>query len=299
MLMEYYRPRTIEEAVQMKGTDSLYIAGGTDLGVMLAEVSEDPSALIDLCGINGLAGIKILKDGLFIGPCTAIADIAAAKTAGPAETKLPDALVQGAAAIGSPQIRNMATIGGNICNASPCGDTLSPLAVLGAVFTVQGPEGLRRLSTGDFFRGPKQTALKPSEILTGIIIPSEYLDSGVSGFRMTGKRNGQAISQVNMAVRLVISEGIIKDAAAAAGSVAPVPLRLSRCEKLLKGSAANSFSAESGGSALLKELIQTAEEEVLPISDVRAGENYRRSVSGSLLADIVTELISGGEHNGD
>ena len=272
--MEYYKPESIGEAVSLKSSWSVYIAGGTDLGVLMSDFAVQPEALIDLTLIDDLHGISDTAEGVAIGAATRIAEIALSET-------LPSCLVQGAEAIGSPQIRNMATIGGNICNASPCGDTLSPLVVLDAVFVLQGIGGARRVSACDFFTGPKKTCMKPEEILTAVIIPSASLDRQ-SGFRMIGKRNGQAISQVNAAVSAVIDGGIIKDIRIAAGSVAPVPLRLKNTEAAVTG--------EVLDASLLARLKAAAEAEISPITDVRAAEDYRRKVTGSLLESIFLEL---------
>jgi len=286
--MDYCKPRTVDEALSSFGDDSVYIAGGTDLGVLLAEMLISPVGMIDLCAIDDMKGISRSDEGLTIGACTLISDIAAADD-------IPDCLSLGAAAIGSPQIRNMATIGGNICNASPCGDTLTPLMVLDAEFELKGAGGRRALAAGDFFRGPKKTALEPGEILTAVRIPAASLEGSITGFRMTGKRNGQVISQVNMAVWAVIIDGKIENIRISAGSVAPVPLRLIRCEKMLQGKTA----AEIMKDAFMKNLAAAAEVEITPISDVRAGEDYRRSVSGALLVDIVTDLVSEGVQDED
>ena len=284
--MEYYRPATADEAVSLKTGDALYIAGGTDLGVMLADAQRSPDALIDLCGIKELSVITGGKSETIIGACTGIAEIASSGS-------LPDALTQGAAAIGSPQIRNMATIGGNICNASPCGDTLTPLLVLDAVFTVKGSAGERKVKAEEFFTGPKRTVLASDELLVKISLPALPKGSR-TGFRMIGKRNGQAISQVNMAVIIIVENGKISGAKIAAGSVAPVPLRLKKCEALLKGTAIAELSKKNTEtSGLLSEIARTAEEEVAPISDVRAGEDYRKNISGALLLDILEELTAG------
>ncbi|MBI9106572.1 MAG: xanthine dehydrogenase family protein subunit M [Spirochaetales bacterium] len=268
--MEYYKPKTAGEAVSLKTDSRMYIAGGTDLGVLLSEFMVQPEALIDLTGIDELCGVFKVDEGVAIGACTGISLIAESEL-------LPACLVEGAKAIGSPQIRNMATIGGNICNASPCGDTLTPLVVLEAVFIIEGDSGERRVKIEDFFIGPKRTCMSPEEILKIIIIPSRSPDQK-SGFRMIGKRNGQAISQVNAAVSAVITGGIIKDIRIAAGSVAPVPLRLKKTEDVVRGKAL--------GSNFLERMKDTAEQEVSPISDVRAAEEYRRKVAGSLLESI-------------
>jgi carbon-monoxide dehydrogenase medium subunit len=275
--MEYYKPESVSEAVSLKNRDSIYIAGGTDLGVLMSDFIVQPGALIDLTGIGELQGISKTDEEISIGSCTLIADIAVSDL-------LPDCLTQGAAAIGSPQIRNMATIGGNICNASPCGDTLTPLVVLEAVFLLQGEDGERRVPVADFFTGPKLTCMKPEEILKTVIIPSEQ-KSRKSGFKMIGKRNGQAISQVNAAVTAVIDGGVISDIRIAAGSVAPVPLRMKKTEKAVTGKTLD--------DELLPLLKDTAEAEVSPISDVRAGEDYRRKVIGALLESIFHDLQQG------
>lgn len=284
--MDYHIPKTLEEALSLNDSDSVYIAGGTDLGVLLSEMAVSPASMIDLCGIKELSGISPDTEGLKIGSCTRVADIAAFEA-------LPACLKQGAAAIGSPQIRNMATIGGNICNASPCGDTLTPLMVLDAQFNLSGKNGSRSLAAGDFFRGPKKTGLEPGEILSGILIPASALGSAVSGFRMTGKRNGQVISQVNIAVWAVITDGSVADIRISAGSVAPVPLRLLKCEEMLKGKT----YAEMEDEDFLKTIAKTAEGETSPISDVRAGEDYRRALSGSLLVEIISDLVSKGDRD--
>ncbi len=280
--MIYHGPATLNDAYRLYDGKSVYIAGGTDLGVLLADLVIEPEQIIDLCGIPELCGISETADGFRIGACTGIYEIAAAK-------KLPRCLTAGASAIGSPQIRNMATIGGNICNASPCGDTLTPLLVLGAVFELYSSSGVRTVPAGDFFTGPKKTVLNKGEILTAILIPGDSVSGTVSGFRMTGKRNGQVISQVNMAVCAKVDSGKIKSIKIAAGSVAPVPLRLLKCEMMLAGKS----PAEAADAGFLAGLKAAAELETSPISDVRAGEDYRRIVSGSLLESVILELFSG------
>jgi carbon-monoxide dehydrogenase medium subunit len=281
--MEYYRPRTIKEALDFYEDGRMYIAGGTDLGVLFSDFILEPEALVDLTLIEKLSGIIKTNDGIVIGACTLASDIAEAEI-------LPACLRQGAGAIGSPQIRNMATIGGNICNASPCGDTLAPLIVLEAVFTIIGKGGERQAAAEDFFTGPKKTILKPGEILKEVFIPAGSIESGISGFRMIGKRNGQAISQVNAAVWARFEGGKIEDIRVAAGSVAPVPLRLKKTGAAVRGKA---FTGDGDLQVLMAALKKAAEEEIKPISDVRAAENYRRNVTGALLEGIMGDLISG------
>lgn len=277
-MVDYYKPRTISDALSLQSESSVFIAGGTDLGVLLSDFIVEPEALIDITGIEELKGIRVTDKEIIIGACAGIGETAVHKS-------IPVCLAEGAASIGSPQIRNMATIGGNICNASPCGDTLTPLLVLDAVFVISGMDGEKYVKCSDFFLGPKKTVLKEKELLKEIRIPVEKL-KGISDFRMIGKRNGQTISQVNAAVWVDIRDGIIKDIRIAAGSVAPVPLRLIKTEQAVTGLSLNSDT--------MKILIQTAENEIKPISDVRATDEYRRSLIGAMLKEMFSEITNGG-----
>jgi CO/xanthine dehydrogenase FAD-binding subunit len=250
------------------------IAGGTDLCVYMAEGLCRPETLIDLCGIDSLRGVEIAADGTVrIGACTTIRDVAASHA-------LPTCLRQGARAIGSPQIRNLGTIGGNICNASPCGDALTPLLALDARFVLRSAEGTRTVESAEFFTGPKQTVLTPDEILEAIELPPTCRGKA-SAFRMIGNRKGQAISQVNAAVSAAIAERKASDVRVAVGSVAPVPLRLTKLEQVLGGRAIADLTPVELRDAVL--------EGIRPIDDVRTTATYRQEVTVALVYDALTE----------
>lgn len=273
--IEYIIPVSLDEALAaLKRTKGKVIAGGTDLCVLMAERVVEPKALIDVDRIPGLRFIKFDGGTVRLGSCTRIAEIA--ENAG-----LPACLVQGARAIGSPQIRNLATLGGNICNASPCGDTLSPLVALEAEFVIAGPAGERAVKAEDFFLGPKKTALAADEILTEIRFPLPPAGTG-SAFRMIGKRKGQVISQVNTAV-CVAADSVIRNIRVSVGSVAPVPLRLRHMEKELLG--------KKTGDLTLPLVSDLVNEEIKPIDDVRATETYRRHVAGALTYEALMEAL--------
>jgi CO/xanthine dehydrogenase FAD-binding subunit len=273
--MDYRVAATVEEALALLGgrDGSRPVAGGTDLAVVLADGLAAPPLLIDVAGIAALRGVRRTADGIAIGAATTIAEIAA-------RPDLPACLCQGARAIGSPQIRNLATVGGNVCNASPCGDTLSPLVALDAAFVLASRSGTRTVPAEQFFVGPKKTILGPGELLVEIRIATARL-AGRSAFRMIGKRNGQVISQVNAAVWLAVGGGFIREARVAVGSVAPVPLRLKGTEALLAGRSVRGLDVEP--------VLVRAAAEIAPISDVRASLEYRRLVTGSLLRDALLE----------
>jgi CO/xanthine dehydrogenase FAD-binding subunit len=276
--MEYCVATSLDDAFALLGSkrSPRIIAGGTDLAGALADFLISPDALVDIASIPSLVGIRASSEGLRIGSATRAADMAASD-------ELPRCLSKGALSIGSPQIRNLATIGGNICNASPCGDCLAPLVALDAVFVLASASGSREVRAEDFFLGPKKTVLRADEILTEIRIDTLH-SGGSSAFSMIGKRNGQAISQVNAAVWLLVEGGRIRDARAAIGSVAPIPLRLRRTEALLKGKKADELD--------MKGLLAAVDAEISPISDVRASLEYRRLVSASLFGGCLEEALS-------
>jgi CO/xanthine dehydrogenase FAD-binding subunit len=273
--MEYRVAATVEEALALLGgrDGSRPVAGGTDLAVVLADGLAAPPLLVDVAGIPALRGVRRTADGIAIGAAATIAEIAA-------RSDLPACLCQGARAIGSPQIRNLATVGGNVCNASPCGDTLSPLVALDAAFVLASRAGTRTVPAEQFFVGPKKTVLRTGELLVEILVASPRL-AGRSSFRMIGKRNGQAISQVNAAVWLAVEGGLIREARVAVGSVAPVPLRLKGAEALLARRSVHGLDVEP--------VLARAAAEIAPISDVRASLEYRRLVTGSLVRDALLE----------
>ena len=286
--MQYRKPESIEEALSQAasaaGERVKFLAGGTDLVVQITEGVLDPTMLIDISGIDALRVLERDAEGLRIGAATTIAEILEAANGGSGEPGLPNCLVQGARSIGSPQIRRLATIGGNVCNASPCGDTLAPLIVLSGSLTLRSGSGSRLVPAEEFFLGPKATVLQPGEILESILIPSSRLE-GRSAFRMIGKRNAQVISQVNIAVWLRRADpgAAIEEIRVAAGSVAPIPLRLKKVEELLRDRVPD--------GSLLEAAKRAVQEEIRPISDVRTSEEYRRSVTAALFRDALAEAL--------
>jgi CO/xanthine dehydrogenase FAD-binding subunit len=286
--MEYLLAESIEHAIHLiddvlaRGMNAKYIAGGTDLAVQIADGLVSPHVLVDIAEVNKLIGIDQVDGEEWIGAATSIAEIAESY-------RLPRCLIQGAQGIGSPQIRNLGTVGGNVCNASPCGDTLAPLLALDAVLLLRSKDGDRSVPAKKFFTGPKQTVLKNGELLVQIVIGENFLE-GSSAFRMIGKRNGQAISQVNTAVWLKQEPGSgkVSDIRVTCGSVAPIPLRLERVESLLRGRVID--------GDLIEEAKQLVEKEIRPISDVRASEQYRYIVAKSLFSDCLQEALGGKRH---
>ncbi|MBN2050266.1 MAG: xanthine dehydrogenase family protein subunit M [Spirochaetales bacterium] len=277
--MYYCIPRTVNEALQTVAEHpaGAFIAGGTDLMILISEGLKKPDGLIDLSRIEDLRAIRKDEKFLILGSAVTMRQLAR-------HEDIPLCLRMGASQVGSPQIRSVATLGGNICNASPCGDTLPGLLVLDAEFLLKSLKEERRVKAKDFFLSPKKTALRTGEILVEVRFPLIKL-TGSSGFAKIGQRRGQVISQVNAAVWCTLEKesGVLSDLRIAAGSVAPVPLELTALEEKLLGKVLDDETIEG--------VRQVAGELIAPITDVRATEEYRRAVMGSLIVDALRSAL--------
>ncbi len=246
-------------------------AGGTDLLVRMRRGIIDPSALICLERMDCLRGVREDGDRIFIGACTSHT----ALLADPIVRRHFPVLARAVSRLGSPHIRNMGTIGGNIVTASPAGDTLPPLYVLGTTVEIMSMEKTRRLPIKDFIKGPGRTDLGPGEILAGVWIKKDQ-PFNILSFEKIGQRKALAISIASLAALLRVSEeGIIEEARLAWGSVGPTVAISEEAESSLAGK-----RLEPGA---LSEAARIAMDAVSPIDDVRASKAYRRLVSGNLI----------------
>jgi len=275
---DYHQPDTLEEAFRLKKTipDSLFISGGTDLMVRIKKRELSPRALISLRSIPGLSGIengKIIR----IGAMTSISDILQNSLL---YEKFP-VLIDAAKFLGSIQIRNMATFGGNLCNGSPAADMAPPLLVLEAKVRLQGGQKSRDLPLEKFFRGPGETGLSPDEIMTDILLDPPEPDT--HGVFLKKGRTKMDLAVASVAALIRTEGNRCFKARIAAGSVAPVPMRLLEVETLLEGS---SFSRE-----LLTEAQELAAKSVSPITDVRSTADYRCHLVGVLLKRALEKLL--------
>lgn len=275
---DYHRPATLDDALsRVSSTEGArWVSGGTDLLVQIRAGALSPSALVSLRGIPELSGIE-LGDRARIGAATTLAEIV---EHGDLAQRYP-LLVQAARGVGSPQIRNVATIGGNLCNASPCADTAPALLVLGAVLCLRGPDGQRRVPASDFFLGPGQTCLAPGELLVAIELPAPA--PGARGRFTRQTRVGMDLAKVSVAVQVLLRGLRCESALVAVGSVAPVPLRLRATEALLEGATLD--------LDVLAAASRQASLEVSPIDDLRSSQAYRRRMVGVLLARSLRALM--------
>lgn len=268
----YLRPGSLDTAWRLKEDipPAIFIAGGTDLMVKIKDRQLSPQALISLRSIPELRGIET-RGATRIGAMTTITDLIDNEIL---RGKYP-VLSEAARKLGSPQIRNVATLGGNLCNCSPCADTATPLLVLEARAVLQSPRGIREIPLGELFRQPGETCLAADEILTQILVPAFNASRKGNGVRAAFFKKGRVRMDLAVASLSVLlqTEGVrVQKARLAAGSVAPVPLRLTRVEELLEG--------ERLKSSLIAEARRLAEESVAPITDIRSTAEYRRQVVG-------------------
>jgi len=258
--------RTLDEAVRFLRDDPELrpVAGCTDLMVCEPEARADLPAVLDLLSIPELSGISEAENGaLDIGATTSFTRIRRSQLIG---DRYP-ALAEAAGLIGGWQIQNRATLGGNIANASPAGDSLPVLLALRAEIVAVGANGRRLIPYRDFHTDYRRTALEPGELIAAIRLPEPPpLSSQL--FRKVGTREAQAISKVVVALLAVVEEGVFTTFRLAAGSVAATPVRLTRAEETAAGQPVGLSTAEAIGRA--------AAASVEPIDDVRSTAGYRR-----------------------
>jgi CO/xanthine dehydrogenase FAD-binding subunit len=273
--MSYDRPETLDQALEMLAQGGARpLGGGTDL--FPATTARALDGVIDLTRIRGLRGIDETQDGWRIGATTRWSDIAHAD--------LPPAfraLQMAAREIGSVQIQNAGTLAGNLCNASPAADGVPPLLVLEAEVELSSRAGRRRIPLGAFLTGPRQTALRPGELLTAVLVPKDA-GAGVSSFAKLGARKYLVISIAMAAVRLVTGPGGIAGASVAVGACSPVARRLPGVEAALV--AGGDWHAALEGDVA---------RHLSPIDDIRADAAYRREAAVDLAARVIREVLDG------
>jgi len=271
-------PRHLFEAYELLARGAATpIAGGTDLMVRITgEIGPPPERMLDLSRVDALKGIAIEAGALVVGSRTTYTEI---RRSALVQAHLP-ALAEAAATIGAIQIQNRGTLGGNIANASPAGDTLPILLATDARILVGGQRGEREIDAAAFFTGYRQTALAADELILHVTIP---LPQGRDvRFRKVGTRRAQAISKVVMATawRDDGPRGLA-EVRIALGSVAPTPVRARAAEQALEGALPTPESADRAAEALAAE--------IAPIDDVRSTADYRRTVAARVLHRLVRE----------
>jgi aerobic carbon-monoxide dehydrogenase medium subunit len=258
-------PRSVDEALRVlseRGSEAKLLAGGTDLLPQLKNGLLKPAWVVDLSGVERVRTLRSDSGGLRVGAAVSARTLERDATT----QKTYTSLAESGALVGSVQIRNLATLGGNLCNAAPSADMAPPLLALDAEAVIAGPRGERRVPITDFFSGVRRTVLSPDEILLEIVIPAPGPRSGGHYLRHTPRRELD-IAVVGVASQLTLSNGVCSKARIALAAVAPVPLRAREAEQLLEGKPVTPEGIERAA--------EMAVGAARPISDQRGSADYR------------------------
>jgi CO/xanthine dehydrogenase FAD-binding subunit len=259
-----WNPQTLMEALALRAEHpkATVLAGGTDLMVFVEGGSLHLDEVLNLWSCDELRGIKMTSDGIRIGALNTWTDIRR-------DERLPAALCECARTVGAEQIQNRGTVGGNIVNASPAGDSLPLWLALDSVFEVASVRGTRMVPASEFWTGYRTTALAGDELLLAVHI-GIHSDDRIT-YRKVGTRMAQAISKVVLGGRLQVQDGQVTHARLALGSVGPVPLRLPSVEAALIGKPIDPSAADA------------VAKDITPIDDIRSTADYRMTVATRII----------------
>jgi len=282
----YLRPGSVEEAVRILTEEPercRLIAGGTDL---LVQKPAEAEILVDVAGL-GLGKIALTDGHLRVGAAVTVAELERAEPVlrHPCLTILAEA----AGMLGTPGVRNRATIGGNLCNGSPAADLAVAALALGADVEITGPHGVRRMPLTDFFRDVNLTALESGEMVSVVEVPVEPLDPTTAAraagafFKLRRHQSSVDIATVNVATVLYLDGGVITDARVALGAVAEVPF--------VSEAAAAALAGHEPLDEVLRAAGAAAAAETRPISDIRASAEYRREMTAVLVRRALEEAV--------
>jgi xanthine dehydrogenase FAD-binding subunit len=279
-MVEAVSPKTLAEALGIrKESKVIPFAGGTDLMVRnrswAGTVPSFKSPILMVGGIEELKEINITEEKLCIGAAASLSSIQVNK-------EVPEVLRKAIALMASPAIRNSGTLGGNICNASPAGDSLPPLYVFDATVVLQSVSGRREVPIKEFIKGPGKTGLMDDELLTCVNIPIESFDKMY--YKKVGTRKADAISKLSFVGLAKIVEGSIADVRMAFGAVAATVVRSEEAERLLKGKKLKEIPE------LIPELKSIYFNYVKPIDDQRSNAAYREMAAYRIMEDFLLKL---------
>ncbi len=263
---DYHAPTTIDDAIALlksKGPGARVMAGGTDLLIKMRHAGLKPTAIISLKRIPGLNTIAFdEKRGLIIGATALLADVANH----PDIIKHYPTIAEAARGTANAQVRNMGTVVGNLCNASPSADNAPTLLAMRAEVHIQGPAGARTLPLEQFFKGPGVTALEPFEIVTSIHTPILAPHSGTAYLSLSA-RGKLDCTAVGAGIMLTVKEKVCEDLRIFISACGPTVIRAGRAEEIIRGKELTTDAIDKAGAE--------ASWETRPITDVRASADYR------------------------
>ncbi|PYM96202.1 MAG: dehydrogenase [Candidatus Rokuibacteriota bacterium] len=280
---ELLLPQSVDECVRtlaQQGPETKLLAGGTDLLPQLKNGLLKPARVIDLSGVAQLRAIESANgQGLRIGSAVTARTLELDRTVQGRYLSLAES----GALVGSVQVRNLATLGGNLCNAAPSADMAPPLLALDAEAIIVGPKGERRVPVATFFTGVRKTVLAPDELLVELALPATGPNSGGNYLRHTPRRELD-IAVVGVASQLTLANGVCAKARIALAAVAPVPLRATGAERALEGQRVT--------PELIARAADLALEVARPISDQRGSADFRRHLVRVLTRRTLTTALA-------
>jgi xanthine dehydrogenase small subunit len=285
----FFKPATIDEACRFRRDNPgcTIISGGTDIGVQLNKCLRDPKVILSLSGLSELRSIRLENDTIVASALASIADLEAISR---------DALPEYARLLyyfGSPPIKNAGTLGGNIANGSPIGDSMPALYVLNAQIELTGVNGARRVNINDFYTGYKTNVSQPDELITRVHIPIPASGDIFRLFKVS-KRKDLDISAFTAAIWMRRDGAVVSEARIAYGGVGPNIIRLRKTEAFFVGKSLNETVIRDAG--------EIARQEIAPISDVRGSAEFRAQLGQNILRKFFAEMSDdrgNGRRNGD
>ncbi len=278
---EFAQPRAVPEALKLLAETerSLPLAGGTNVLVNMKRAPLETELVVDLSRLEELQGIAADNGKIRLGAAVTFAQLLGWRGGGPVVEGL---LAPMCAAFAGPLIRNLATLGGNLCDASAAADASPPLLALDAMVELESAaDGPRALPLPEFFQGVRKTACRPGELMTGIVFARPH-DKERRYYYKLGKRRADAISIVSVAMTLRLEQGKVERVRIALGAVAPVAMRALEAESILQGEPLSDGAIAAAAAAAAKE--------ARPIDDFRAGGAYRRRMVETLVRRGLNEM---------
>lgn len=278
----YQKAGSIQEAIRLlqENPQARLIAGGTDVLIKLHKGKGQFHHLVDIHDMAELNFITLTENqDLVIGPGTCFTSVGES----PLIRKHIPVLSEAVRTIGGPQVRNMATIGGNLCNGVPSADSASPLMALNTVLTIEGADGPRQMPIDGFFLGPGRVALEQQEILTAITVTRDNYAGYYGRFYKYAMRGAMDIATIGCAAVCRVEDGILKDLRLAYGTAAPVPIRCKQTEKKVRG---HRVSQE-----LLDDVVEAVMDDVNPRRSWRAAKEFRLQIIATLAHRVVKQAI--------
>lgn len=285
-----YRPSTVAEAIQLlaEHAGSLVLAGGSDILIKIREGRLAGAELVSIYELDCLRGISLAEDGsIRILPLTSFSHVERNPII---QAHIP-VLASAVGMVGGPQIRNIGTIGGNICNGVTSADSASTLKALDAELEITGPNGLRRISIHDFYQGPGKVALAPAELLTCIVIPKESYENCFGAYLKYAMRSAMDIATLGCSVNVRLAEDLrhISRLRIAYGVASATPMRCLETEQAACGALVQ--------PALIEQLQTGIEREIMPRTSWRASKEFRTHIARELVkrAFVASVQAAGGE----